>query len=184
MKFVKFVWGLRALAYKLFFGKIGLYCYIGKPTFIDGSRNITLGNKVRIFPGLRVECHNKGRITIGDDVAIAQNFHITSSKFNVVIHDKTTILGNVFITNIDHDYQEIGTHIMDQRFICKETIIGRNCFIGFGAAIQAGTILGEQCIVGANSVVRGSFPDKCVIAGVPAKIIKKYNEESKMWERV
>lgn len=53
-----------------------------------------------------------------------------------------------------------------------------------GVAIQAGTILGEQCIVGANSVVRGTFPDYCVIAGVPAKIIKIYNKESGEWVRV
>lgn len=53
-----------------------------------------------------------------------------------------------------------------------------------GAAIQAGTVLGKQCIVGANSVVRGTFPDYCVIAGVPAKIIRKYNAESHSWERV
>ena len=49
--------------------------------------------------------------------------------------------------------------------------------------IQSGTILGKQCIVGANSVVRGQFPDYCVIAGNPAKIIKKYNFNTRKWEK-
>ena len=68
--------------------------------------------------------------------------------------------------------------------IVKDTIIGENCFIGYGVAIQAGTKLGKQCIVGANAVVRGDFPDYSVIAGVPAKIIRKYNFDTKTWDRV
>ena len=49
--------------------------------------------------------------------------------------------------------------------------------------IQAGTILGKQCIVGANSVVRGTFPDYCVIVGAPARIVKRYDEPSKQWRK-
>ncbi|WP_332020169.1 acyltransferase, partial [Kaistella sp.] len=90
---------------------------------------------------------------------------------------------NVFITNIDHDYTEIGAHVVKQKILVKETKIGDNCFIGMGAAIMAGTILGKQCIVGANSVVRGVFPDYCVIVGSPAKIVKKYNPQTQVWEK-
>lgn len=66
----------------------------------------------------------------------------------------------------------------------KETKIGENCFIGIGVAIQAGTILGKQCVVGSNSVVRGEFPDYCVIVGAPARIVKKYNFETQRWEKI
>jgi len=53
-----------------------------------------------------------------------------------------------------------------------------------GVAIQAGTVLGKQCIVGANSVVRGVFPDYSVIAGVPARIIKRFNFDKNKWEKI
>lgn len=53
-----------------------------------------------------------------------------------------------------------------------------------GAAIMAGTVLGKQCVVGANAVVKGTYPDYSVIAGVPAKIIKRYNAQSGLWEKV
>lgn len=66
----------------------------------------------------------------------------------------------------------------------KETIIGENCFIGFGASIQAGTVLGKKCIVGTNAVVHGTYPDYSVIVGVPAKSIKRYNEETGDWEKI
>ena len=183
--FIRF-WGLiRALILSPFFLKIGFPSYICKPLAIYRPKGIYIGKKVRIQPGARMETHNNGRIEIHDDVSIGQNFHVTSGgNENLVIGKKTTILGNVFVTNIDHDYRKIGQHILKQPFIISKTEIGENCFIGYGACIQAGTILGKQCIVGANAVVRGIFPDYCVIVGVPAKIIKKYNPETNIWERV
>lgn len=182
--FFKIFWIIRAFFYKIFFKKFGLISYIGKPVFLKGVKNISIGKKVRIFPGVRMETHNNGDIIIEKDVAIGQNFHATSSNQKLIIGTKTTISGNVFITNIDHEYQEIDKHIMEQPFIIKETKIGNNCFIGYGVAIQAGTILGKHCIVGANSVVRGIFPDYCVIVGSPARIIKKYNFKTKKWEKM
>ncbi|WP_035291760.1 acyltransferase [Clostridium sp. KNHs214] len=184
MSLIKYIWALRAIIYKLRFKSIGNFSYIGKPTFLLGTKKINIGDKVRIYPGARMEVHgDDGKITIQNNVSIGQNFHITSKDMNLVIGKDTTISGNVFITNIDHDYMEIGKHIMEQKYIIKETIIGENCFIGYGVGIQAGTVLGKQCIVGANAVVRGEFPDYCVIAGVPAKILKRYNPEAKEWEK-
>jgi acetyltransferase-like isoleucine patch superfamily enzyme len=178
----KFIWAIRAILYKPFFGKIGFPGYIGSPIFLKGIRNIFIGRRVRIFPNIRLETHGEGKIHIEDNVAIAQNVHITSASY-LLIGASTTILANVFITNIDHDYQEIGVHIMEQKYLVKETSIGENCYIGMGSCIQAGTVLGKQCIVGANSVVRGVFPDYCVIVGAPAKIVKRFNTESGVWEK-
>ncbi|MEO8253413.1 MAG: DapH/DapD/GlmU-related protein [Flavobacterium sp.] len=179
----KFFWAIRCVLYLPFFGEIKFPSYIGKPIILKGVKNIFIGKYVRIFPQIRMETHGEnGTIIIKDDVSIAQNVHITSSSL-LVIGESTTILANVFITNIDHDYQEIDVHILKQKYLIKETSIGKNCFIGIGACIQAGTILGNQCVVGANSVVRGIFPDYCVIVGAPAKIIKRYNLDKEKWEK-
>ncbi len=181
--FVKILWVIRAIIYKLYFKRIGLPSYIGKPTFLYGTRRISIGKRVRIFPHVRLEVHGKqASLEIQDNVAIGQNVHITAGN-NLIIGKSSTILANVFITDIDHNYTEIGKHILDQEMIIKKTEIGENCFIGIGAAIQAGTQLGKQCIVGANSVVKGIFPDYCVIVGSPARIVKKYNFETKIWEK-
>lgn len=178
----KLFWGLRALCYAPFFGKLGLPSYIGKPVFLKGIRNIFIGNKVRIFPHLRMETQVGGTIHIEDDVVISQNVHITSAG-NLKIGKSSLILANVFITNIDHDYTNIGVHVVKQKIIVKETTIGENCFIGMGAAIMAGTVLGKHCVVGTNSVVKGIFPDYCVIVGSPAKIVKKYNHQTLIWDK-
>lgn len=178
----KLIWGFLAIFYSPFFKKFSFPSHIGIPLLTYGLNGVSIHKRVRIMPGLRIETHKKGTIVMEHNVSIGQNFHITSAG-NLIIESDTTISGNVFITNIDHDYQEIGKHILDQKMIVKETRIGKNCFIGYGAAIQAGTILGVHCVVGANSVVRGSFPDYSVIVGVPARVVKRYNLNKKEWVR-
>lgn len=180
---VKFTWGIRSLLYRPFFKKIGHLTYIGPPCFIEGVKNVTIGNRVRIFPGIRLQTMEHGSITIGDNTAIEQNVHITAAKEKLIIGKDVTILGNVFITNIDHKYEDISISVLEQGITVKETTIDDGCFIGFGAAIQAGTKLGKHCIVGASSVVRGNFPDYSVIVGNPGKIIKTYNLITNTWDR-
>ena len=180
---VKLFWMGRALLYKLFFGSLGLFSYIGKPLYLSGFSRINIGSKVRIYPMARIEALIGGAITIEDDVSIGQCLHVISA-LEVKIGKSSTLSANVFITDVDHEYETIDIHIMNQSLIKSATRIGRNCFIGYGAVIRAGTQLGAQCIVGANSVVKGTFPDYCVIAGNPAKIIKQYNKDTQKWEKV
>lgn len=179
----KLFWAIRGLFCRMTFGRFGSFSYIGKPLKIQGKGNIYVDNKVRIQPGIRMETDSHGIIHIAENTSIGQNVHLTASGEVLEIGKNTTILGNVFITNTDHEYREIGIHVLKQKHIVKTTRIGENCFIGYGACIQAGTILGKQCVVGANAVVRGCFPDYSVIVGVPGHIIKQYSSVTKMWEK-
>lgn len=183
MHIVKFLWVGRALIYKLFLRRVGNFSYMGKPCFIEGGRNISIGNRTRIFPGIRMEAIGEGKINIGNNCAIEQNVHIISEGTFLRIGDDATISANCFITNTDHCYEDISKSVMEQRHLLQETEIGDGCFLGYGTAIQAGTKLGKHCIVGAHSVVRGTYDDYCVIVGAPAKVIKKYNLEKDVWEK-
>lgn len=180
---VKYVWALRALIYKPFFKHIGSMSYMGKPCFIEGCKRISIGKKTRIFPGIRMEAIGTGEISIGDNCAVEQNVHITSADSKLLIENDVTVLADTYITNINHNYDNVERSILEQGYTVKETKIGKGCFIGFGAAIQAGTVLGKHCIVGAHSVVKGEFPDYCVIVGAPAKIVKQYNKLTNSWEK-
>lgn len=184
MKLSKIFWFVRASVLMLFAGSIGRNCLIGKPLFILGLKNIFFKNNVRIFPHARIEVHNKGRIIFEDNVSIGQNFHIISSNNDLIISKNVMISGNVFISNVDHDYEDITKPVSEQSLIDVNTVIGENCFIGYGAVIKPGTQLGKHCIIGANSSVKGIFPDYSVIAGNPARVIKLYNLKTKKWERV
>lgn len=74
-----------------------------------------------------------------------------------------------FISN-NHDIHSIASHSR-----CVDPIIiGDNCLFSIGCVILPGVKLGDNTIVGANAVVSKSFPDgNCVLAGVPAEIVKK-----------
>ena len=178
----RILWTIRALLYSLVFKKIGFPSYIGKPVFLYGVNKISLGKKVRIFPMSRMEVHGRNsKIIIEDNVAIGQNFHIISGGI-LAIETGTIIAPNVFVNNLDNDYSEIGVSYLKQKEIVKETRIGKNCFIGIGSTIHAGTVLGEQCLVGSNSVVKGVFKDYSVIVGNPCKVIKRYDIDDKKWK--
>jgi acetyltransferase-like isoleucine patch superfamily enzyme len=182
---IKLVWATRAVIYKLFFKKFGHKCYMGKPCFIGGGKHILIGNKVRIFPGIRMEAIGSGCITIRDNCAIEQGVHITSKDENLIIEKDCTILAYTFITNVNHNYDMIDRSVLEQGHTIKTTHIGEGCFIGYGASIQAGTILGKHCVVGTGAVVNGgTYPDYSVLVGVPARIVKKYNHKTKLWEKV
>ena len=179
----KYFWGLRGLLYKSFLKHVGNLTYIGRPTFIEGRKGISIGSRTRIFPAIRMEAIGTGEISIGNNVAIEQNVHITSGGGTLIIGNDVTIAANTCITNIDHDYRVITSSVMNQDLIFSDTTIGDGTFIGFGAVIQAGTSIGKHCVIGSNAVVRGIFPDGSVIVGAPGKIVKRYNPETRTWER-
>ena len=87
-----------------------------------------------------------------------------------------------FVTNI-HQYEDVTLPIRKQPSTTDEIIIGDGTWIGMNATILAGTHIGKNCVIAANSVVKGNYPDHCVIGGVPSKIIKKYNETTQRWEK-
>lgn len=180
--FRTYLWAVRLVVYKLFLGAAGLPGYMGRPCFIKKSRNIYLGKRVRIFPGLRAECHGEGRLFIHDNVAIGQNFHVICSG-DLHIGEGSLLSANVFISDTDHRYEDVSKPVFDQPTVHRKTQIGKNCFIGIGACIQAGSFLGDGCVVGSNSVVRGKFPNHSVIVGAPARVVKRYDCVTKKWER-
>lgn len=64
-----------------------------------------------------------------------------------------------------------------------DTYIGNHVNIGWGAVINPGLKIGDHVIVGANSVVTKDIPSNCIVAGVPAKIVKiniKLNDKGAM----
>lgn len=169
------------LLYRWFFNEFHITSYMGTPLFLKRCSNIKIKKKVRIFVGSRIELiGDQAKLIINENTSIGHNMHLICGG-EIIIGKNTTISSNVFINDIDFDYSKIDISVMDQKQIVKKTSIGDNCFIGFGTSIQAGTILGKNVIVGANSFVRGSFPDYTIIGGVPAKILKMYDHTTKEW---
>jgi acetyltransferase-like isoleucine patch superfamily enzyme len=156
-------------------------CLMGKPLFLLGTKRIYIEKRCRFFPLARLETHEGGQIHFGANCSVGQGLHIVSGQGDLAIGHDTTISANVFISNINHGYSDLAVSVLEQPLVYKETKIGSYCLLGYGAAILPGTILGDHVIVGANAVTHGTYPSNCVIAGVPAKIVKRYDPATKQW---
>jgi acetyltransferase-like isoleucine patch superfamily enzyme len=175
--------------YKLLFKKIGSRSFIINPIKLSYPY-ISCGQHVQIANGGRIEAITsygnvkfEPEIIFEDNVSIEQNCHITAAG-RLSIGQSTTISVGVLIQDTDHDFSILGKNALEQQLLLKETIIGKNCFIGAGSMILAGTQLGDNCIIGANSVVKGTFPKNCLIVGSPAKTIKKFDATLAKWSKV
>lgn len=167
----------------------GLGSFIHRPDRLIGKKYISIGENVSILYHSRMEVYpgitdEEPELVFEDGVSVEQNFHCIVTG-NLIIGSHTTISANVFLSDCNHDYTKIGIDVLDQKLIHRDTSIGSNCFVGFGAVILPGAHLGRQCIVGANSVVMpGNYGDFVVLAGSPAKVVKKLNMKTLEWEKV
>lgn len=165
-----------------FRGVPAIYAFPGSDIFFNTSEG---GEKINIFShplsnlfGLSQICiivaKNGGKIEINEGVCM--------SGCTLYAMDSITIGRNTDIGSgckiIDNDFHPLPysqRHPKEQLDkVNKRPIkIGEGCFIGANSIILKGTTLGNNVVVGAGSVVSGTFPDNVIIAGNPAKVIKQ-----------
>lgn len=168
----------------------GKRCYIQKAFVKRKLSHAIIGDHVKILKGWRIECFEhygdrsySPKLIIGNYVNIMHNFTCLVAD-QCIIGDNAAIASDVFISTENHGITPDGTPYIGQPLTTAPVTIGKHVWIGEKACILPGVELGDFCIVGAHSVVTKSFPAYSMIAGVPARIIKKYNPETREWERV
>jgi acetyltransferase-like isoleucine patch superfamily enzyme len=80
----------------------------------------------------------------------------------------------VYITDQNHSYADPDMPIGRQWPVNTAVSIGAGTWLGAGTVILPGASIGQNVVVAAGSVVRGEVPDRCVVAGVPARIVREY----------
>lgn len=116
----------------------------------------------------------RGGATIGNNVTVysAKNTTIDETSLqHIFIGDNTQITAGVIILAHDYSYSVLGNIYGELPRQQRDTIIGKNVFIGMNSIILMGSNIGDNVIIGAGSVVSGHIPSNTVCAGNPAKII-------------
>jgi acetyltransferase-like isoleucine patch superfamily enzyme len=161
---------------------------ICRPRNIVGAASLSIGSGSWILPNSRIACLQSyygqtftPRMTIGSNVYIGQHVNIVCVD-KVHIEDECVLSDYIYISDSAHGFDPRRGHVMKQALQLKGPVnIGKGTFVGYRVVIMPGITLGKHCVIGANSVVTKSFPDYSMIAGVPARIIKRFSLENGQW---
>ena len=123
-----------------------------------------MGERSRVLAPLTgVRFHE---VKIGRNVIVMNNCLMMAAG-GINIGDETQIAANVQLISNNHDLEDRNV------ITCKPINIGRRVWVGAGATILPGVTIGDNSVVGAGSVVTKDVPADTIVAGNPARIIKK-----------
>jgi acetyltransferase-like isoleucine patch superfamily enzyme len=141
---------------------------------------VRFGRFVWIGDGTKIRCH-EGEVEIGDKTVLGQECTISAYK-RVRIGEQCVIADRAMFIDFDHGVTEVDRPIRHQGIYMRETIVGSNVWIGYGACILRGVRVGDNSIIGTNSVVTSDVPANAVVGGVPARLIRmREAPESLRW---
>lgn len=103
-----------------------------------------------------------GPVTIGNDIRLAQN---------------------ITLSGLNHNYEDISRPIHVQGVSTSAIIIEDATWIGANVVVLAGVTIGKHCVIAAGSIVTKDIPSYSVAVGNPARVLKKYNHETEIWEK-
>lgn len=101
-----------------------------------------------------------GPVTIGNDIRLAQN---------------------ITLSGLNHNYQDVSRPIHVQGVSTSPIVVEDATWIGANVVVLAGVTIGKHCVIAAGSIVTKDIPSYSVAVGNPARVVKKYNHETKVW---
>lgn len=142
---------------------------LGK-AWVYGTRNISIGNGVLLYPEVHLETRNEAAIRIGDGVVISRGAHLVAMS-GIEIGQGSMIGEYASVRDANHNRSSEVT-IRDAGYIASRIVIGREVWIGRGVTVLGGVTIGDNATVGANAVVTRDVPVGATVAGVPAVPIR------------
>ena len=160
------------------------------------------GKGAIVRPRTRMDVVPWNKFELGEDSTIEDFSAINNGVGPVIIGDRTkiglsnTIIGpviigndirlaqNITISGLNHNYEDVSLPIHVQGVSTAQIVIEDESWIGANVVIVPGVTVGKHSIVAAGSVVTKNIPEYSVAAGNPARILKQYDFESKIWKKI
>jgi acetyltransferase-like isoleucine patch superfamily enzyme len=132
-----------------------------------------MGNGSEIMRGTII--HGSNMLTIGDRVKIGEYCHIWANE-GLSVGNDSLIAAHCTLTTLTHDPDAA---LYNKSLISKPIVIGQNVWMGYGVRVLPGINIGDNSIIAAGSVITKNIPNNCLVAGVPAKVIRFLSNNSK-----
>jgi acetyltransferase-like isoleucine patch superfamily enzyme len=146
--------------------ELGEHCVIGQEVTLAAG----------MLPGL--DLGPEPLVTLGDGVVLGRGSHVIADVRGAVTLGNDVYCGPyVYITSTNHSYDDPHEPVGKQWPRSAEVEIGRGSWLGAGAVVLPGARLGRNVVVAAGAVVRGEVPDHAVVAGAPARIVRRWEGE-------
>jgi acetyltransferase-like isoleucine patch superfamily enzyme len=146
--------------------------FLGKRLEIQIARRgrVRFGRFVWIGDGTKIRCH-EGEVAIGDKTVVGQECTISAYQ-HVRIGEQCVIADRAMFIDFDHGMVEVERPIRVQGIYKRDVDVGSNVWIGYGACILRGVKVGDNSVIGTNSVVTSDVPANAVVGGIPARVIR------------
>ena len=175
-------WLLLKLRYRSRLQTDGL-CFICPKVQLEIGRDATLriGRWAWIGHGCKIRVH-EGEVAIGAKTVMGQECTISAYQ-HVSIGRECILADRVMLIDFDHGVTEVERPIRLQGIYKRDVRVGHNVWIGYGACVLRGVSVGENSVVGTNSVLPKDVPANAVVGGVPARVIRMRDAPRAMrWE--
>jgi len=147
-------------------------CFIcpGVKLEIGPHATLRIGRWAWVGHGTKLRVH-EGLVSIGAKTVLGQECTISAFQ-HVSIGRECILADRVMLIDFDHGVTEVDRPIRLQGIYKRDVRVGHNVWIGYGACVLRGVTVGDNCIVGTNSVLTREVPENAVVAGVPARVIR------------
>jgi len=174
------------LLYSWRFGSFGSGTIVVSPIAIEGAQNIHLAEDVFVaaqtcLAAMPYTGAKSCSLVIEKGCRIGRFNHIYATD-RIVLQEHVLTANGVYISDNQHDYRNTEIPILLQPILQRKPVtIGSGTWLGHNVCVM-GASIGRNCAVGANAVVINDIPDYCVVVGAPARIIRRYDSESRTWK--
>jgi acetyltransferase-like isoleucine patch superfamily enzyme len=120
-------------------------------------------------------------LTIGHGVVLGRDSHVVALA-PITIGDQVFCGPNVYVTSLNHSYDDITRPVGVQWPRTAPVEIGAGSWLGANSVVLPGARLGRNVVVAAGSVVGGSVPDYAVVAGAPARVVRRWDPDTEAWQ--
>jgi acetyltransferase-like isoleucine patch superfamily enzyme len=158
-------------------------CFICPRVRLEIGRRAVLriGRWAWVGHGCKIRVH-EGEVEIGAKTVMGQECTISAYQ-HVSIGRECILADRVMLIDFDHGVTEVERPIRLQGIYKRDVHVGHNVWIGYGACVLRGVRVGDNSIVGTNSVLTRDVAENAVVGGVPARVLRMREAPRSMrWE--